>query len=369
LLIQKLMGEIDVSLARFYLRLWRNEVMQLECSRLFLVFGLLGVMAAWGQNPPAQAPPKNGGDFSVVMDAPQKVPEGAIIVKGAWASASDSTTPLPEGGSVSGNTFEDKYFGLTYTLPADWMQKHTPPPPSDSGGYVLAQLTPGPAYSREKSRGVMMIAAQDMFFTPFPVANARQLVNYAKNHLQDVYKLELKPTLTTVAGQPFVFYAYWSPAAGIHWYVLATEIRCHAVEIVMSSQDTALLENLVKGLEKMKLPAEANPTAGTGGGAVPFCIKDYVNPDNVIERVDPVLTQHRFNPVPVRIIIDRDGKIKHIHFLSAFPDQEKAISEALKKWRFRPYERDGQRLEVETGIMFGTAPPPVAATAADAATE
>jgi hypothetical protein len=64
----------------------------------------------------------------------------------------------------------------------------------------------------------------------------------------------------------------------------------------------------------------------------------------------------------VRIIIDKAGKVRHIHFLSAYPEQEKAISDALKQWQFRPYERNGQRFEVETGIMFGAAPPAVLAT-------
>ena len=110
----------------------------------------------------------------------------------------------------------------------------------------------------------------------------------------------------------------------------------------------------------MKLPEEASPTGGTGGGGVPVCIKDYASDENVIERVDPVFSEQRFNPVPVRIIIDKQGKVKHIHFLSAFPDQTKAISDALSQWKFRPYLRDGQPVEVETGIMFGRAPHPIA---------
>jgi hypothetical protein len=39
----------------------------------------------------------------------------------------------------------------------------------------------------------------------------------------------------------------------------------------------------------------------------------------------------------------------------------------LKQWKFRPYERNGQRLEVETGIMFGRVPRIV--PVADSATE
>jgi periplasmic protein TonB len=58
----------------------------------------------------------------------------------------------------------------------------------------------------------------------------------------------------------------------------------------------------------------------------------------------------------VRLIIDRQGKVKHIHFLSAFPAQAQAISAAVLQWRFKPYLRNGQPVEVETGILFGRAP-------------
>ena len=36
----------------------------------------------------------------------------------------------------------------------------------------------------------------------------------------------------------------------------------------------------------------------------------------MISRVDPIFTEHRFNPVPVRIIIDKEGKVRHIHFVA-----------------------------------------------------
>jgi hypothetical protein len=58
----------------------------------------------------------------------------------------------------------------------------------------------------------------------------------------------------------------------------------------------------------------------------------------------------------VRVIIDKEGRVKHIHFLSAFPDQAKAISDALEQWRFKPYLRAGKPVEVETGLMFGRRP-------------
>jgi hypothetical protein len=273
---------------------------------------------------------------------------------------------VPEGGNVSGGVFSDAYFGMSYPLPAEWEEKYKGPPPSETGRYVLAELRPAESF-KGAARGMMLITAQDMFFTPLPAANALELVNYSKQNLQADYKVELPPAATQIAGRPFTFFAYWSPVAELHWYVLATEIRCHAVEFVLSSRDTKLLESLVGEMNKMKLPAETGPTAGTGGGSAPVCIKDYATEKYLIARVDPMFSEHRFNPVPVRIIIDKEGKVKHIHFLSAFPDQARAVSDALKQWRFRPYVRDGKAVEVETGILFGRAAYPTRASKSAAA--
>jgi Gram-negative bacterial TonB protein C-terminal len=144
--------------------------------------------------------------------------------------------------------------------------------------------------------------------------------------LQAGFEVEKKPVETTVAGRPAVFFPYWSPVAGLHWYTLSTKIRCHTVKIIMTS---------------------------TGGGLFPVCIKDYARGDHLIQHEEPIFPMRRFNAVPVRIIIGKDGAIKHVHILTAFPEQEQAVYAALKKWRYRPYEQNGQPMEVETGIMFG----------------
>jgi hypothetical protein len=329
---------------------------------------LAASMLAMGQSAQPQNAPKNGGDFSDSAQPLNKVPSGVILVKGAWSSASDSVTPLPEDGSITNNVFTNRYFGMSYPLPADWAEKYKGPPPSDSGRYVLTQISPAGTF-KGPNRGTILITAQDMFFTPLPATNALELINFSKNNLQADYKVEMPPTPTKIGERPFTFFAYWSPVAELHWYVLATEIRCHAVNIILTSRDTKLLENLTLDLNKMKLPAEANPAGGTGGGEVPVCVKDYARDENVITRVDPVFTQHRFNPVPVRIIIDKEGKIKHIHFLSAFLDQAKVITDALGQWKFKPYRRDGQPIEVETGILFGSASTPARRRAANSATQ
>jgi hypothetical protein len=311
-----------------------------------------------GQRARPQSTAQSGGDFSNDTHPATKVPEGVILVKGAWSSASDSVTPVPEGGSVSNSVVRDQYFGITYALPKDWTEKYEGPPPSDNGRYVLAQIMPADTF-KGPARGSILITAEDMFFSPLPARNALELVKYTKDNLQADYKVELQPAQTKIAGRSFTFFAYWSPVAELHWYVLATEIRCHTVEIVLTSRDTKLLENLMLDLNKMELPAEADPTAGTGGGSVPVCIKDYARDENVITRVDPVFTEHRSNSIPVRTIIDKEGKVKHVHFLSAFPDQAAGITAAFKKWKFKPYLRDGKPVEVETGIMFGRSMRPV----------
>jgi hypothetical protein len=304
----------------------------------------LSLPLAWGQKTEPQS---------------TRSPEPEILVRGAWSSASDSTTPLPEDGSVTNNAFRDRYFGMTYTLPPGWTEEYDGPPPSDSGRYVLAEITP-PDTHKEPIPGSILITAEDMFFTRLPASNALELTEYMKDHLQADYKVELPLSEAKIAGHTFHFFGYMSPVAQLHWYVATTEIRCHTLEIALTSRDTKLLESLITDMNKIELPTEASPTAGADGAA-PVCIKDYARDENLITRVDPIFTEHRFNSVPVRIIIDKNGKVEHIHFLSAFPDQSKAITDALAQWKFKPYLQGGKPVEVETGIMFGRSQQPSAA--------
>jgi hypothetical protein len=339
------------------------------CPRYFfslLVLASSISSSAWGQG--SESPPKDGGDFSNNMQPETKVPTGAILVKGAWSSASDSVTPLPEGGAVTNGVFRNQYFAMTYALPPDWTEKYQGPPPSESGRYSLAQIRTASTY-KGPARGSILVTAEDMFFTPLPATNAVELINYSKDHLPADYQVEMPPTQTKIANRSFTLFGYWSPVAQLHWYVLATQIRCHAVEMVLTSRDTKLLESLLLDMNKMKLPPEAGLTSGAGGGDVPVCIKDYARDRNVMERVDPVFAERRFNAVPVRIVIDREGKVKHIHFLSAFPDQARAITDTLFQWRFRPYLRDGKPVEVETGLLFGRVPRPARPPGTDAVSE
>jgi len=101
-------------------------------------------------------------------------------------------------------------------------------------------------------------------------------------------------------------------------------------------------------MDKMSLPHEAGPISGRGGGDVPVCIKVYAIGENVIGkeliRSLPSADSILFGPYHH----DKEGKVKHIHFLSAFPDQAKAITDASrmeiqaylsrrKPWRWKPH--------------------------------
>jgi hypothetical protein len=304
----------------------------------------MSASAQTGNDSDEQSQTPQGGDFSN-NPAPLKVPSG-ILVKGAMPAASDFSTPIPEGGTVTEKVYNNNYFGFSYPLPADWRQKYAGPPPSDSGYYVLAQIEPAKTFTGP-NRGSILISAQDMFFTLAPAKNLVEAVEFKKNRLSADYKLERPPDVVKIAGRPFIRMDYMSPVAELHWYVLTTEIRCHTVEFMLTSRDTAMLESLVQGIDKMQ---------SLEGPGSPVCIKGYASGENVLQRVEPTFSAHKFNPVPVRFTIDRYGKVKHVHVISAFPDQTKAIIDALLQWEFKPYKVNGQPVEVETGITFGMAP-------------
>jgi hypothetical protein len=322
---------------------------------LYFLFFAAWFALSWAQNqsPNPGDAPTSGVESSSSTQSLTKIPPGVILVKGAWSSASDSETPVPEDGNVADGVFTDRYFGIRYTLPPNWSQEYEGPPPTESGRYVLAQLGPT---DTNKTPVSMVITAEDLFFSALPAVNAVELTDYLKDHLQADYQVEIPPTQVNIAGRLFAFFGYWSPVAQLHWYLLATEIRCHTVQIILTSRDPKLLQGLMQDLNKMTLPAEANPMKDASGESVPVCIRDYAREENVVVRQEPVFGENRFNPVPVRIIVDKEGNVKHIHFISAFPDQAAAIRDAVLRWKFKPYSKDGKSVEVETGILFGRKP-------------
>jgi hypothetical protein len=257
----------------------------------------------------------------------------------------------PEAGAVSDHIYQNRYFGIRYSVPPRWTEGYKGPPPSDTGYYVLGLIRPE-RDSQGPASGTILLAAWDLFFVPRPVHNAMELVKDMADNLSAVYKVEAPPREVELAGRSFVRLDYVAPVAGLHWRILATDIRCHAVHFVFNSRDAALLERLIGQLDDAALFEHASVAAGNGPETVPACVKDYATGANVLRKVDPVMVGPRFTGVPVRFIIGVDGKIKHIHVINAFPEQAKSLENALAQWEFKPYLREGVPAEVETGLLI-----------------
>lgn len=339
---------------------WQMAVVVLVGASVLLVAQSQNSGTSSGQGKPSA--PIFSPDGTVINGAPDQVPpdikplpKGVILVPGAVASASDSTTPLPEGGTIADNIYANKYFGMNYPFPANFYQKVQGPPPSDSGSYVLAQLAPNEKF-KGPIKGTIVVSAQDLFFSLATAGNTAELVTYTRDHLGSEFKVERQPEAAKIANHTFVRFDYVAPAADLHFYMLATQIRCHTVRFMFMSRDSKLIENFIQDMNRIKLPEQADAVGGTGGGDVPVCVKGYATAANITSKVEPVLTDRKFNPIPVRIIISKTGRVKHIHFLSAFPEQAKIISQALEQWTFKPYLVNGEPVEVETGILFGNSP-------------
>lgn len=271
------------------------------------------------------------------------VPKGVILVKGAAPAASDPSTPVPEQGSAGGGQYRNAYFGLTYPIPAGWSEQPAGPPPSDGGAYTLAQFAVFDG-TRQRVAANVLLSAQDLFFSVLRTDDAEQLIAALRRGVAAPYELEEGPRETTIAGRTFHRLAYRAPHAGLHWRVLATDARCHALTFTFTGTDTGVLDAAEEAMSALTLPDPAK---------VPPCVRDYAGGANVVARTEPVIATHRYNAIPVRVVIGRDGRVKHVHVLSAFPEQSTAIIDALMEWRWKPYRRDGKAVPVETGLMFG----------------
>jgi len=262
------------------------------------------------------------------------VPQNQILVKGTAPYASDATTPLPEEGRVADGRYRNAYFGLTYPIPAGWTEQPAGPPPSDAGTYVLTNIGTPRAY--------VMVTAQDLFFSGTAMAGAKELLAVMREGLEPRYAIDSGPAEVTIAGRTFHRLAYSAPRAGLRWRVLTTDVRCHALTFTFAGSDTAALDAAEQAMTGLSLTAAAPP-----------CVAGWADDQNVVAQQAPLFTTSRFNTIPARVIVDARGRVKHVHLLSAFPDQAPAILSALRAWTFKPYRVGGRPREVETGIVFG----------------
>ncbi|MBV9147904.1 MAG: hypothetical protein JO065_18450 [Acidobacteria bacterium] len=257
--------------------------------------------------------------------------------------SSGKPMPEPESGSLEHGVYRNSYFDLAYQLPDGWVETYKGPPPSSTGYYVLAQLKPDGASG---FKGTISISASDMFFLLQPAANTRELLRNLSLGLPAVMTIERPPSEVVAGTHRFVRMDY--TGAGIHWSVWATESRCHALQFSFVSRDTGLIDKLAASLARLEMPAF--------GEQFPSCRIGYASGEHITHKTDPALAGPKFTSVPVRIVVGTDGRVEHVHVISAFADQARSISDALSQWQFRPYLEDGSPREIETGLLFDFQP-------------
>jgi hypothetical protein len=290
----------------------------------------------------------SGAIFLVLMiaTASTEARAGQAVEAGRSYSpaSSDSSTPEPEGGMVKDTSYSNQYFDLSYPLPPDWRQDFKGPLPSNTGYYVLAAVRP-----KGQLNATVLLTAQDLFFATRPVNSALDFLEQRQRQaVQSTLTIDKPARNINTAGHSFARLDF--SGAGLLHAIFATDIRCHVVTFEITTRDPQVLDSLSQEMLQLSLPPAAD--AGAGGGEFPVCIKDYAESGNLIHKVDPADVGARFTRVPARIIIDKQGRVKHVHVLNAFPDQARSVEDALLQWTFKPYLRNGQPAEVETGILF-----------------
>ncbi len=66
----------------------------------------------------------------------------------------------------------------------------------------------------------------------------------------------------------------------------------------------------------------------------------------------PLARQARIQgSVLLRIVIDQEGKVRDTQVVSGHPMLAPAAVDAVKKWRYLPYESDGKKVEIQTDVQ------------------
>jgi Gram-negative bacterial TonB protein C-terminal len=260
------------------------------------------------------------------------------LLHGAAASA----MPVPEDGAITNGRYTNKYFDLSFAVPEGLTAGLAGPEPSETGYYALTSLVPV-----DESGGTILIAAQDMFFAPRPhtdIAAEASDFRDAMAHV-DGMTIDQEPSEKNIAGHLMRRIDF--SGVGLYRAAFVTEIRCHFVSFNLTARSPELLANLAMGVMNLSFGAEtSNPPS------IPLCVKDYAVPENLLQRVEPAAVGSKFAPIPVRIVIDKDGNVKHVHVIHASEEQRRSIEEALRQWTFKPPRVDGQAVEIETGLVF-----------------
>jgi hypothetical protein len=270
-----------------------------------------------------------------------------VGVGAAWrGSAVTAPLPNPEDGRITGGAYINAYFGLSYPLPAGWMAGMAGPAPSESGYYVLGTSVP-----KGELTGTILIAAQDMFFAAKPQSGAADMAADFRDAMSKVEGMTIEDEPSEVQAGGRVVQRVGFSGVGLHRAMFATEVRCHLVTFTMTASDATQLATLALTVNNLSFAGATEP-----GSPAPLCVYNYAVAGNLLHRVEPDAVGSRFTTIPARIVIGADGSVKLVHVIVGSAEQRKNIEAALYQWKFKPYEKDGRPVEIETGVTFRFVP-------------
>jgi hypothetical protein len=247
----------------------------------------------------------------------------------------------PEDGLVANGAYISDYFNLSYRLPEGWVTGLAGPAPSQSGYYVLGTWTP-----ESDPGGTILVTAQDMFFAEKAIDDVGAIAADFRQVMSSVdgMTIDREPTAVRIGRRPGHRVDF--SGVGLHRSMFALEIRCHVVTFNLTTRDPDLLAQLARSLGDLD-EARRKP-----GLSVPECVRDYAVADNILHRVEPEDAGSKTASIPVRIVVAKDGSVKHVHVIRATAAQRRNIEEALRQWKLKPYISQGRAVDIETGVTI-----------------
>jgi hypothetical protein len=261
----------------------------------------------------------------------------------AWhGSAATVPMPNPDDATVADGVFRSRYFDLSYPLPSGWMEGLAGPDASGSGYYVLGTFVPAGELT-----GTIVVAAQDIFFATAPLDDAMAIADEFSRAMAwvDGMQIDRPPVEVHIAGRRFAQIDF--SGVGLFRSTFITKLRCHFLSFNLTAKSPEFLSALAHSLNNLG-PAEDTQATKID----PVCISGYANADHLLTRIDPPPISPSFTSIPVRIVIARDGSVKHVHVIHATAAQRDGIETALSGWKLRPLNANGVATEIETGVVI-----------------
>jgi TonB family protein len=265
-----------------------------------------------------------------------------------WAFGSVSllhgttATPNPGDGVVANGRYTNKYFDLSFAVPEGMTAGLAGPEPSETGYYALTSFIRAKDFA-----GTILMAAQDQFFAPISHSDIAAEVGDFRDAIAriDGMTIDGEPSEKNIAGHLMRRIDF--SGVGLYRATFVTEIRCHFVSFNLTARSPELLANLAMSVMNLSFSKETSSPS-----SIPLCIKDYAVPENLLRRVEPAAAGPRFASIPVRFVVDKEGKVKDIHVIHGSDEQRKSVENALRQWAFKPPRVNGRAAEIETGLVF-----------------